>query len=107
MCIRCFMVKICYMNTHSSLMISNSMLLHSLPWHFPHAEMHFTLFFLHEHRLVLQSPEQLQLTNFRRFGGASAAVVGIGSYRPNFSYQPNCRGARDMLCKLSQYCSCR
>ena len=52
------------------LVTSDSTFLHWHPWQFPQAEMHLTLFFLYEQRLVLQSPEQLQLTNFNRLVGA-------------------------------------
>ena len=58
---------------------ANSTFLHAFPWQCPHAEMHFTLFFLQEHRFVEQSPLQLQLMNFTSLSGAIAPVMAIGS----------------------------
>ena len=65
--------------SQTSTLGSESTFLQSVPWQFPQAEMHFTLFFLQEHRCVAQLPLQLQLTKLSRLSGAIGSVIITGS----------------------------
>ena len=70
--------------------------------------MHFTLFFLQEHLLIVQSPEQLQETNQSTFAGAMSAKVIVGSNCPALvTYHPCNFGSLDILFKSIQSCICR
>ena len=70
--------------------------------------MHFTLFFLQEHLLVVQSPEQLQETNRSKFAGAMSSKVIMGSNCPAFvTYHTYNLGSLDILFKSIQCCICR
>ena len=79
-----------------------------MPWQPPHAEMHFTLIFLQEHLLVVQSTEQLQETNRSKFAGATSTKVIIGSNCPALvTYHPYNLGSLDIFYKSIQSCICR
>ena len=79
-----------------------------MQWQPPQAEMHFTLFFLQGHLLVVQSPKQLQETNCSKFAGAMSSKVIMGSNCPALlTCHPYNFGSLDILFKSIQFCICR
>ena len=48
-----------------------------MPWQSPNTEMNFTLFFLQERLLAVQSLEQLQEINRSKFAGAESLWVQV------------------------------
>ena len=78
-----------------------------MPWQPPHAEIHFTLFFL-QHVLDVQSPEQLQEINRIKLAEAMLSKVIKGSNCPSFvTCHPYNLGSLDILFKSIQSCTCR
>ena len=70
--------------------------------------MHLTLFFLQEHLLVEQSPEQVQETNRSKFAGAMSSKVIMGSNSPALvTYHQYNLESLDIFFKSIQSCICR